>query len=229
VSAVYHPQVIQGSDEWHAMRCGLLTASEMRHLLTPKLKIAANDKMRAHLCEIVAQRITRFVEPHYIGDDMLRGHEDEVYARELYSERFADGLTVSEVGFVTNDKLGFTVGYSPDSLVGGVGLLECKSRRQKFQVSTVIEAAVPEEHMIQCQAGLWVCDDRQWLDFVSYSGGLPMVVFRVYRDEAVQSAIVDAAHAFEEAAKVRIAQYYDNLTRIRSHPTKRRVVQDMYV
>ena len=81
MTITYHRDLIQGSDEWLAARCGLLTASEMKLILTPTLKIAANDKTRAHVYEIAAQRITRYVEPTYIGDDMLRGQEDEIIAR----------------------------------------------------------------------------------------------------------------------------------------------------
>ena len=134
----YHRNLVQGSDEWLAARCGMLTASEMKLILTPNLKIAANEKERAHLYELLAQRVTGYVEPAFVSDDMLRGQEDEVEARILYAENFAP---VEEVGFITNDWLGFQIGFSPDGLVGDDGLIECKSRRQKFQVETVIEAA----------------------------------------------------------------------------------------
>ena len=52
-------------------RCGLLTASEMKLIITPTLKIASNDKERAHIYELAAQRITNYVEPSYVGDDKL--------------------------------------------------------------------------------------------------------------------------------------------------------------
>ena len=31
----YHHDIVQGSDEWLAARCGLLTASEMKLIVTP--------------------------------------------------------------------------------------------------------------------------------------------------------------------------------------------------
>ena len=99
----YHDNVTQGSDEWLALRCGLLTASEMKLILTPTLKIASNDKERAHLYELLAQRITGYVEPHYISDDMLRGHEDEFLARAAYNREYAP---VQEVAFINNDEWG---------------------------------------------------------------------------------------------------------------------------
>ena len=190
----YHPQLIQGSDEWLQMRCGLLTASEMKLILTEKtLKASDNEKTRTHVYELLFQRISNYVEPHYIGDDMLRGQEDEFYARAEYAKHFAP---VDETGFITNDKWGFTIGYSPDGLVGDDGLIECKSRRGKYQVQTIAENEVPGEYMLQLQTGLLV-SEREWIDFISYSGGLPMFVKRVYADPLIQGAIIAAATNFE--------------------------------
>ena len=222
---VIHPDVVQGSDEWHAMRCGLLTASEMKLIITPSLKIADNDKQRAHLWELAAQRITRYVEPAYVSDDMLRGQVDEMEARDLYAQHFAP---VQPVGFITNSRHGVTIGYSPDGLVGNDGLIECKSRRQKYQIQTIAEGVVPPEHWLQCQTGLLV-SERKWLDFVSYCGGLPMAVIRVHPDERTQTAIIEAALLFEEALEVATARYRDSLTKLRNVATERKVEQEMFV
>lgn len=225
----HHYDMIQGSDEWAAARCGLLTASEMKLILTPSLKPASNDKERSHLYELLAQRITGYVEPHYINDDMLRGQEDEVEARIVYAEHYAP---VQDVGFITNDRWGFTLGYSPDGLVGDGGLIECKSRRQKFQVETVIGAAegvIPVEFMLQVQTGLLV-SERKWLDFVSYSGGLPMVTVRVWPIPKVQDAILIAAADFERRLAVALERYRTALgSNFRLIPTERRVEQEMFV
>lgn len=195
MSVTYHTDLIQGSEEWLQQRCGLLTASEMKLILAPTLKIASKEKQRAHMWELLAQRITGYVEPRYISDDMLRGRDDEIEARMLYSKHYAP---VTEVGFVTSDDLGFTLGYSPDGLVGDDGLIECKSRRQRFQIETFVTGEVPEEYVLQLQTGLLVTG-RKWIDFVSYSGGLPMFVKRVFPDPIVQEAIVAAADNFESA------------------------------
>ena len=189
----YHHDIEQGSEEWHARRCGILTASEMKFIVTPTLKPASNDKERAHLFELLGQRITQHTEPRYISDDMLRGHEDEIEARIRYAENFAP---VTECGFVTNDDHGFVIGYSPDCLVDYDGLIECKSRRQKYQVETILADRVPEEYMLQIQTGLLVTR-RKWLDFVSYCAGLPMYVKRVWPEYRYQDAIIAAATDFE--------------------------------
>jgi len=85
----YHAEVVQGSEEWAAMRCGILTASEMKLAITPTLKIADNDKTRQHIYELLAQRITKYVEPHYVSDQMLRGQEDEIDARLEYAKKLS--------------------------------------------------------------------------------------------------------------------------------------------
>jgi len=199
----YHHDIEQGSEEWHALRCGILTASEMKLIVTPTLKPASNDKERAHLFELLGQRITGYTEPRYISDDMLRGHEDEIEARIRYAENFAP---VTECGFVTNDDLGFVIGYSPDGLVDDDGLIECKSRRQKFQVETILADRVPEEYMLQIQTGLLVTG-REWLDFVSYCAGLPMFIKRVFPDARYQEAIIAAAIGFEYRLQIAQEKY----------------------
>lgn len=230
VSAIYHSDVIQGSDEWRAVRCGVLTASEMKLIITPTLRVASNDKERAHIYELLAQRITKFVEPAYVSDDMLRGQEDEIMARALYSEHYHP---VDEIGFVTNDKWGFLLGYSPDGLVGAPGLIECKSRRQKFQVETMLECVpdgkVPADYLFQHQTGLLVADDREWIDFISYSGGFPMIVIRVYPDREVQDAILNAAGAFERKLAEKMEKYKETVEAAAFLPTERRVELEIHL
>lgn len=221
----YWPDLVQGSEDWHQARCGLLTASEMKLIITPTLKAASNDKERAHVWELLAQRLTQYVEPSYVADAMLRGWDDEILARELYGKTYTP---VQEVGFVTNSKWGFTIGYSPDALVGDDGLLECKSRKQKFQIETIASGKVPDDFVIQLQTGLLVTE-REWIDFVSYSGGLPMVTIRVEPDPIVQDAIIAAATAFEDRIAQRKAEYMGALKSSRLVPTERKIIQEMYV
>ncbi|MCA3699702.1 MAG: YqaJ viral recombinase family protein [Brevundimonas sp.] len=222
-----HAEMIQGGDDWLAARCGLLTASEMKLIVTPgTLKATSNEKERAHLYELMAQRVTKYVEPHYVSDDMLRGRDDELEARALYHQHFAP---VTEVGFITNNRWGFTIGYSPDGLVGEDGGIECKGRRQKFQLQTIVDRKVPDEFVIQLQTGLLV-SERKWIDFISYCGGLPMVTLRVFPDPVIQAAILDAASAFERRLADKMAIYLaETEGNTRLIPTERRIEQEMFV
>lgn len=228
MTITYHPNVIQGSDEWMALRCGRITASEVKLLLTPTLKAANNDKSRAHLWELAAQRITGYVEPSYITDAMLRGHNDEVLARNLYREHRAD---VEECGFVTNDKWGFKLGCSPDGLVGIEGMIECKSRVQKYQVQTIVEhwrdGTPPDDFMLQVQTGLLVTE-RKWCDLISYSGGLPMIEMRVEPIAEIQDAIIAACTDAEKKIADIIADFHAAVEARGLIPTERHIEQEIF-
>ena len=224
-----HNDLVQGSDEWLRARCGLITASEVKLLLTPTLKRADNDKSRAHLWELAAQRISNHVEPVYVTDDMLRGHEEEFYARQLYAEKIAP---VEEVGFVTNDGFGFTLGCSPDGIVGSDGLIEIKSRRQKYQVQTIVEhwrdGTPPSDYILQVQTAMLVTD-RAWCDLISYSGGLPMIPMRIERDPKIGAAIIEACAAAETKIAEIIEDFFAAVEARKLHPTERRIEQEMFV
>lgn len=199
-----HPDLIQGSDEWLDQRRGIVTASVVGRLITPKtIRPADNPESRSLTTLLAAERITGWTEPTYMSDDMLRGLDDEPRAREKYAEHYAP---VTEAGFITEDRWGFVIGYSPDGLVGDDGLIEVKSRRAKIQLATILADEVPIENMAQLQCGLLVTG-RQWIDYVSYSGGMPMYVKRVYPQDKWLDAITEAAAIFEENVAEMIRVY----------------------
>ena len=225
-----HTDYEQGSIKWMEARCGLLTASELDRILTTTLKIADNPRSRAHLWEMAAQRITGFVEPQYISDAMLRGQSDEIKARADYEKHFAP---VQTCGFVTNGRWGFTLGCSPDGLVGDDGLIECKSSCQYLHVRRLIEhfesGEPPEEFMLQVQ-GLLLIAERRWCDLILRCGGLPQKTIRILPDEAIQSAIVDAAAKFESRINEVVAQWQSLLADDpKLIPTEREVEDEMVI
>lgn len=200
--------VEQGSDEWHQVRTGILTASEFKLILTPKLKLADNEKTRQHVYEIAAQRITQYTEPSYIGDNALRGYTDEIKARDVYSENYDP---VEEIGFITRVVDGNTLGYSPDGIgvIGNFGI-ECKSRIQKYQLQTITDNTVPDEHIIQVQAGIYIAG-LDYIDYVSYSGGMPMWVIRSEPIAEYQDAIAESAFKFYEQVRAKEEEYGNRL------------------
>lgn len=222
-----HRDLDQGSPEWFAARCGIITASEVKLLLTPaKLAIADNDKVRSHIWELLAQRVTGFIEPSYISDDMVRGIESEPIARQIYADNVAIDYEVEEVGFITNDEFGYTIGYSPDALVGPVGLWECKAPRQKTQMETIVSGEMPVDHLLQVQTGLMV-SKRDWLDFSSYHGGMYMPTYRIYPDAKVQEAIREAGRIFEDRIAEKLAAYHAAVESGRMVLTERVETPDM--
>lgn len=222
MTITYHPNLIQGEQEWMDIRRGRICASEMSKVLTPTLKIADNADTRSHVYELAAQRITGYTEPTYFGDEMLLGTLNEPLARQLYHDNFNP---VTECGFITNDDHGFTIGYSPDGLVGDDGLIEIKSRRQKFQVQSIVEGIVPKEHILQIQTGLLVTG-RKWCDYVSYHGGMPLMPIRMYPSEFVHEAIIEACGAFEAKVAKVVNAYHERLLTEKWVATERLVEAD---
>lgn len=199
------PSLIQGSEEWLAQRRGMVTASVVGQLVTGKtIKPADNDYSRALTALLVAERIADWTDPVYVSDDMLRGHEDEPRAIEKYSEWC--GVTVDSVGFMIRDDWGFRIGYSPDGLVGTDGLVEVKAPRAKTHLRTILSGEVPERHMAQLQCGLLV-SGREWIDYLSFCGGMPLYCKRVLPDQRWFDAIVSAVEKFEETAAEMVATY----------------------
>ncbi len=119
-------------------------------------------------------------------------------------------------------------GCSPDGLVGDDGMIEVKSRRQRFQIETIVNAEMPTDYMLQVQTALLV-SERQWVDFISYSGGLPMVTLRVLPDERVQAALIEAAGEFHNRLERLITSYCARLSdsEMRLIPTERREIEEM--
>ena len=199
--------VEQGSDEWLAMRRGMVTASVVGQLITAKtIKPASNDYSRALTLNLVAERITGHTEPVFVNADMMRGNMDEPIARDAYSQYV--GKPVEEIGFMVRDDIGsyFRLGYSPDGLVGDDGLIEIKSRRAKKHLSTILADEVPLENMAQIQCGLLV-SGRSWCDYVSFCGGMPLWVQRVTPDPRWFEAIVAAVETFEQTAEEMVLDY----------------------
>lgn len=191
---VYHWNIEQGSDQWHDLRRGLITASAISRLITATGKPASNDTSRGQLYQLLAERITGTTEPSFYNDDMARGHLLEPYARDLYQKHYGE---VKECGFITRKINGITLGYSPDGLVGDHGLIEIKSPRAKTHLKSLLTNEVPAEYVPQVQTGLAV-SGRVWCDYVSYVPGLPLFRKRCNCNASMINSLVDAAVAAEE-------------------------------
>lgn len=190
----FYYEIEQGTEEWHALRRGLITASTIDSLLTATGKPANNETSRQALYRLLAERITNRSDPSFYSDDMARGHLLEPYARDLYAAHYCE---VKECGFITARLGGVVIGYSPDGLVSSDGLIEIKSPRMATHIKSLLTNQVPSEYISQVQTGLAV-SGRYWCDFISYCPGLPLFVKRCFRDESYISALINAAQAAEE-------------------------------
>lgn len=177
----------------------------------PILSIAMTDTAWAAILRLAAERISAHVEETFTTWGMQRGHDDEPKARDEYEQRH--DVTVDEIGFMTRDVDGVTIGYSPDGLVADDGLIECKSRRQATQLAhwvTEPGVQVPAENMAQLQTGLLV-SGREWIDYLGFAEGWPTLEIRVHPDTQWATAIVAAAK-YAETEIQRITTTYTERT-----------------
>ena len=177
----------------------------------PILSIAMTDTAQSTILRLAAERISQHVEEQPETWDMMRGHEDEPKARDEYEQRW--GVTVDEIGFMTRDIGGVTIGYSPDGLVADAGLIECKSRRQATQLAHWITEPgvhVPAENMAQLQTGLLV-SGRDWIDYLGFAEGWATLEIRV-RPDAQWFDVIVAAAKYAEAEIQRITTIYTERT-----------------
>lgn len=187
----------------------------------PAIEVAHTDTARALTMTLAAERITGWSDPVYVNRDMERGTFEEPIARDYYAQQ--TGAAVTEVGFMVRNDSGFRFGYSPDGLVGDDGLIEIKSRRQKKQLATILADEVPTENMAQIQAGMLV-SGRAWCDYVSFCGGMPLYVKRVFPDKRWRDAILAALVTFEENVAQIVATYTE---RTAGMPATERTTFDM--
>ena len=185
----------QGSIEWKAVRAGLTTASEFSQVLAK----GQGKTRRTLMLKKAGERITGNPSESYSNEHMERGKEQEATARELYIAH--TGAEVVECGFMKDGN----VGYSPDGIIGTTGLIEIKSRLAHVQADTLLSGEVPSENMAQIQGGLWI-SKREYLDYVSYTPGMPLFIKRVLPDLVYIDNLSREIQAFEVELQAVIQQ-----------------------
>lgn len=175
-------EIVQGSAEWLAIRCGKVTASRVADVIA-KTKTGYGASRANYMAELIAERLTGEPAERFTNAAMAWGTEKEPEARALYDLLNAK---VTEVGFVPHPTISDS-GASPDGLVGDDGLVEIKCPNTSTHIDTLLGQVVPAKYVTQMQWQM-ACTGRQWCDFVSYDPRLPdsmrLFVQRVERDQA---------------------------------------------
>jgi len=185
----------QGSPEWHAMRCGKVTASRIADMLA-KTKTGWGASRANYKAQLVAERLTGIVAEGYTNAAMEWGKEKEAEARAAYG--FYTNEPVELVSFVNHPVMPMA-GASPDALVGAGGLVEIKCPNTATHIETLLGGSVPGKYQFQMQWQM-ACTDRGWCDFVSYDPRMPedmrLFVKRLERDEEAIAMIERETRAF---------------------------------
>lgn len=178
--------VEQRSPEWFELRKQYpLTASKAQ-------AIGNNGKgLETLVYEKLAEAYSSGIVENYSDKHTERGVELEPQARTLYE--LETGVTVKEVGFVTNDAISPVAGASPDGLVGKDGLIEikCFDDVKHFRM-TVDGMEIESQYLWQIQMQMLVTG-RKWCDFVCYNPNYEksLLIQRVEADKEMQDKIKD--------------------------------------
>jgi putative phage-type endonuclease len=174
----------QGTPEWHAARCGRVTASRVADVIA-KIKTGWGASRYNYAAELVAEVLTGTVNMDgYVSPAMKRGTETENEARTIYS--LMRDVEPQRVGFVIHPSIEMA-GCSPDSLIGYDGMLEIKCPNTATHIDTLLGGSIDGRYVKQMQWQM-ACCERQWCDFISFDNRLPgdmqLHVRRVERDPA---------------------------------------------
>ena len=196
----------QKSEAWHEARCGRVTGTRFKALVSGESTQTYKDLVTNIACEI----ITRRQEDTYTSPDMERGVELEPVARELYAEIM--DVRVLEIGFITPDEdtpYAEWVGISPDGVIKN-SLLEIKCPKARTHLENIEANKLPSEYRYQVQGQLFVTG-FEYCDFMSYSEGMKPFIIRVYPDYELFELFKTRLDKliFDVKQKLNIYQKYD--------------------
>lgn len=169
--------VLQGSEEWERIRCGVPTASNFSRIITPA-KADLSTSWPKYAAELIADKLRVRVPPPP-NSWMEHGMDQEPYARAAY--KAVTGREVLQVGFVWPDEHE-KFGCSPDGLVEHDGLIEAKCPMPETLIGYHAEGVLPMEYKPQVMGQLLITG-RDWCDFVGYHPQLKPFILRVERDD----------------------------------------------
>ena len=187
--------ILQRSEDWHADRCGKVTASRVKDISAkPKTGKAYN----ALTLTILTERLTGVQEESFTNSAMQWGIDQEVHAITAYENE--TGKFVVGTGLVNHPAIKMS-GASPDGLIDQDGQLEVKCPNSQTHLNTILTKEVPSEYIPQITWQL-ACTRRKWCDFVSYDPRLPeylqLVIIRVFAKDLDIAGIEQSVIKFNQ-------------------------------
>lgn len=161
-------EIVQGSPEWFAIRCGKVTASRVADVIA-KTKTGYGASRANYMAELIAERLTGEPAERFSNAAMQWGTEKEPDARAAYE--FRTGADVMQVGFVRHPSI-LMAGASPDGLVLEDGLVEIKCPNTATHIETLLTSTIPHKYVTQMTFQM-ICAGRKFCDFVSFDPRMP--------------------------------------------------------
>jgi hypothetical protein len=193
--------VEQRTEEWHALRRGVPTASRFGTIMASGKDGDASKRRKKLLYQLAGEVLSGQTAKTFRNEDMDRGTEMEPRAVADFAAKTFDKLT--PVGFVRRtiaDPLGgpWVVGASPDMMVGEDGGLEIKTMAPDLLCELIDNGCrLPAQHRAQCQGTLWVTGWRFVVLKLFYDGFPTSPEFRIERDEAYIVELKRGVEIFE--------------------------------
>jgi putative phage-type endonuclease len=171
----------QGSNDWHLLRLGKVTASRVADVLS-KGRSGESASRKNYRTELVVQRLTGQPGESFTNAAMEWGTATEPMARVAYEvekQQF-----VEQVAFVDHPSIEW-FGCSPDGIVGD-GLIEIKCPNSSTHIEYLTDDKPPAKYVPQMQCQMAVTGAK-WCDFISFDPRLPedlqLFVVRLERDD----------------------------------------------
>ena len=140
--------IIQGTEEWFAARCGRATASRFADLLA-RTKTGPGASRENYIGELASQRLTGKMEHIRPTPAMQWGTDHEPEARMTAEAKL--GIVVQEIGFIPHETM--MAGVSPDGLIDDDGMIEIKCPNTSTHIRTLF-GGMPSKHVAQVQGQL---------------------------------------------------------------------------
>lgn len=171
----------QGSEEWHANRIMIPTASNFKLVMPPKKKFTIATY--TYMSEVAAEIMTGQGAEQARSKSLSWGHDYEDEAANTYAA--LKNVDVISTGICIDDEL--RAGASNDGLVSDDGMIEIKCPYVSGKhAATLFAGKMPDEHIPQVQGNLMI-NGRKWCDFISYDprvkGKNKIAIIRVERDD----------------------------------------------
>lgn len=176
----------QGTDGWHAARCGRITASRFKDARDRLKGGGWSQKALGYAYDLARQRIGGTIPEAFSNQYMRAGTENEPVARMKYEG--LRNVMVEEVGFAYTTDGRF--GCSADGLIAPGGVWECKTMVSSATLFNALVTGDISEYRDQCVGELWLLR-ADWVDLTLFCPDLELMrVIRVERDEAEIDALV---------------------------------------
>lgn len=199
--------VEQGSDQWHQLRHGLISASRFKDVMTqPRSKADKeaglfSQTSISYMDELIAEVLTgqaEQIKSHHLD----WGNTYEPMAIAAYE--FEKDVTVGTTGIIISD-CGL-YGGSPDGIVGAVGdgmnEIKCPSNPKNHVAN--IRRGMDKDHIPQVQGNMWI-NESEWCDFVSFdpriSGTGRIYIERIHRDQDYIDLMEERLKRFSDEMK----------------------------